>query len=90
MNETDPELQRFTAVTDHNTLVSYGIFEKPIDYPHHFAVRQFYTVRGDTFVHTGEVKLADTLEEARELIPLFLYPIPRQPTDPAYLVETWI
>jgi hypothetical protein len=45
----------------------WTIYDHPKDYPEHFVVRRWKIETGQAVA--GECKLADTLEEARKLVP---------------------
>ena len=52
-----------------NPIPTFYIYDHPDDYPRHFVVRR-WDIRADNHVHMVEpVHLADTLDEARTLIP---------------------
>jgi hypothetical protein len=68
---------------------SYTIFNRAADYPDHEYVVRHFRVR-PTGVEVGDVVgTADTLEDARKLIPAGLYAL-RHPDDAAHVVETWV
>lgn len=69
------------------TLTQYVIYDHPLDYPHHFVVRQFHI--GSGTVTAGSTDLADSLENARKLIPLGLVNVGRHHEDDFAIVETW-
>ena len=68
------------------------IYDHPRDFPLHFVAR-VYTVGGAEPV-AGELRLADTLEQAREwvseLVPTADTCLPRQDGDDETIIETWI
>ena len=66
----------------------YTIFDHPKDYPRHWAVRAS-TIRPEGPVPDDRVQLADSLAEARALIPPGLTCIPRFPSDIACIIEVW-
>lgn len=66
----------------------FTIYERPKDYPEHFVVRR-WTVEGSK-EKAHECRLADSLEEARKLVPPFLTRMNRFPEDDPCIVETWI
>jgi len=67
------------------------ICKNPSDYPGKFTAR-LHIIDFDTkqSIPTKEMFVADTLDEARELIPQGLALIPRYPNDDPVIVETWI
>lgn len=67
----------------------YTIFDHPADYPRHFAVRAS-TITLDGPVPDDRVQLADSLDDARRLIPPGLTCIPRFPADLPVIVEVWV
>lgn len=66
----------------------WTIFDRPADHPGHFVVRGFDVTR-DGPVATDDIQLADSLDEARRLVPRGLYCMPRSPGDEPQIVETW-
>ncbi len=67
----------------------WTIFERPADYPQHFVVRLFRVVPGN-IIATDDIRLADSLDEARRLVPPGLYCMPRSPGDEPPIVEVWM
>jgi len=72
-----------------SSLRVWTIYDHPLDYPSYFVVRGF-TVTAGAPVPDGEVQLANTLLEARMLIPPGLHPIDRSPDDDRFIVESWL
>ena len=66
----------------------FTIFDRPTDYPRHFVVRAFTIAVGGP-VPNDRVQLADSLDEARALIPEGLACMTRSPEDDPVIVETW-
>ena len=62
----------------------WTIYNSPSDYPNKFVVRKF-----NYDSPTDEVKVFDTLEEARIAIPRHLYCMPRLEDDDPCIVEVW-
>lgn len=67
-------------------LPMWTIYDHPSDYPRHYVVRA--TIVGRS-VPSERVQLADTLEEARALVPDGLFCLARSPGDDPVIVETW-
>ncbi len=66
------------------------IYERPDDYPRHFVVRHFRIEPGQA-VPLDVVGLADTLDEARRLVPPTAdICLGRYLHDAPTIVETWI
>lgn len=65
------------------------IYKHPSDFPNQFVVREWWIVYGDPEV-SDTFQTADTIEDARQLIPAALHCIPRDPADEPQIVETWI
>lgn len=74
---------------DEERLCGWTIYNRPLDYPNHFAVRQ-WEVTDEGLVMHAMACLYDTLEEAREGIPVGTICFPRDPDDDAVIVETWL
>lgn len=68
-------------------LVQYAIYEKPVDYPDSFVVRQWEISAGE--VSPGPAQLADSLEGARALIPAGAQLLPDFEGDDPKIVEVW-
>ncbi len=66
----------------------WTVYKHPEDYPEHYVVRQ-WTVRADGMA-AGAALLADTLEQARELVPPHSYRLDRHPDDEPCIVEVWL
>lgn len=67
-------------------LICYAIYDHPKDYPDSFVVRRWVGQVPDV-IPTG---VADTLEQARALIPRGLSRIPHQASEDPIIAETWI
>jgi hypothetical protein len=68
----------------------WTIYDHPTDYPENFVVRRSVVEGPSGLKPDKEVKLASTLEEARELIPPGYHRFDRDPTDPPVIVECWM
>lgn len=93
IRDMDPVPTEPTAPTapSPDQLSTYTIYESPVDLPGaRFAVRQFTTMGGQA--RAGNLLgSAQTLEEARRLIPARADTrFPRQDEDDAAIVETWM
>jgi hypothetical protein len=73
-----------------DSLPIYTIYERPSDYPHHFVLRLFYATRGGKVVKGKLVGIAETLENARKMLPLGLANVGRDLSDEPQIVETWM
>lgn len=71
------------------SLPMWVIYDRPKDYPRHFVVRRHLAGAGVVTADT-DCQLADTLEEARKLIPPGLFNLGRSPHDEAQIVEVWV
>ena len=67
----------------------FTIYEHPLDFPQHYVVRETVALEGVVYFHLTQ-QLADTLEDARKLIPAgrICLSEPNTPELPA--VESWI
>jgi hypothetical protein len=65
------------------------VYERPLDYPRHFVVRKHEIGRGWTRA-THDVHLADSLINARRLVPAGFARIPRCSDDDPHIVEVWV
>ena len=67
----------------------YAIYERPRDFPGGYVVRKYVAKPG--VVKIGElVGTADTLDDARRLVPANLSRFDRHPVDDKAIVETWL
>lgn len=66
----------------------YSIYERPLDAPNQYVVRRFEIAPGRVIPH--EAWYADTIDEARALVPKDLIKIVRAEDDPPFLLETWL
>lgn len=76
---------------DDGTLTTWVIFDHPRDFPDYFVLRPQY-VNKDSHgrIGVGIPRFANSLEEARGLLPQGLYCIERFPTDDPKIVESWV
>jgi hypothetical protein len=65
------------------------IYDHPKDHPDSFVVRRWGILDGK-LIPDHECQLADSLEEARHIIPDGLVRIPRSIDDDLAIVETWL
>lgn len=75
-----------------SALTVWVIYERPSDHPDHFVLRAWDIFEGEA-TYREDVALADSLEQARTLLPLSEVPLvrlPRHPSDDAPIVESWI
>ena len=75
-----------------NVLRSYTIYRSPGDWPGKYVVRRFSisAEHPDPVPDPVPLAVVDTLEQAREAIPLGLVNIHRYLEDEPQIVETWI
>lgn len=70
------------------SLTIYTVYKHPTDYPNNYVVRSFEIKPNESI--PKEVKLADTLESARGLIPSDCVLLARHPDDDSTIVESWL
>ena len=75
--------------TQHSELSMWVIYEKPRDYPQSFVVRRWRVV-AERVIATQEFSVHDTLEQAREGVPVWCARIDRDPEDDPVIVESWL
>lgn len=83
----------FAREDNREELDHYVIYEQPKDFPDKFVVRRWLIVGGEeksALIADKAALLANTLDEARRLIPPGRYRIPRAQEDDPIIVETWI
>lgn len=68
--------------------IGWTIYDHPKDYPHHWAVRRWMIDDGKVIAFPVAC-LCDSLEEAREQIPVGTICFPREPEDDLVIVESW-
>lgn len=68
-----------------NELPIWVIYDSPIDFPGRFVARKWLLDKP-----TAELLEGNTLDELRAKIPEVLYRLPRDPSDDAKIVESWI
>lgn len=66
-------------------LRTWTIYKHPLDHPDKYVVRGWIDGTPDRTAH-----VADTLDEARDLVPAGLTRFPRNPEDDPVIVETWL
>lgn len=69
-------------------LTQWVIYDHPADYPQYVVVRQWVIKAGQ--IEIGPAMLCDSLEQAREDVPLGLYCLDRHPDDDPTIVEVWL
>jgi len=69
-------------------MVAFAIYHKPLDYPDHWVVRRWFSLSDGRVVPDVVPRLADTLAEARALVPPGLVRMTDSP-DP-FLFESWL
>lgn len=72
-----------------DVLTGWTIFNHPSDYPQHIVVRRWWVVDGG-IQHAGVAVLCQSLEEAREQIPVGTIRFEREEADDAVIIETWL
>lgn len=79
-------------------LVMWTIHDRPLDFPRFFVVRRCFCVPwqpgfpgldASGVTHDVVPRLANSLAEARALVPWGLYRQPRQEGDDPFIVESW-
>lgn len=69
----------------------YTIYARPQDFPGiPFVVRRWSLCPNAELVLDGFVEFCNSLEAAREFVPLGMICVGRDPTDPPTIVECWI
>lgn len=70
-------------------LFIWTIYNRPLDYPDKIVAREFI-IRPQGAVASGEMFVADTIAEARALLPPGLVSLGRQDADDPVIVESLI
>ncbi len=70
-------------------LEMFVIYFNPKDFPNLFVVRR-WTVDGGRPLPTPDHWIANSLDDARGLVPYGLVPLARDPSDDPVIVESWI
>ena len=71
-------------------LEHYVIYRYPSDYPNNYVVRRWRLVGLTGLAADKDYQLADSLGEARELVPKGLIQLDRSEGDDPCIVEVWI
>lgn len=75
------------------TLTSWTIFNGPMDCPHHVVVRAFHVVGGGSVIPETNVRVFDTVDDARGYVQLRnpgAVRFDRDESDDPAIVETWM
>ena len=75
---------------DEDVLCGWTIYHRPLDYPNHWAVRMWWVDGEGQVVKYPVAGLYDTLEEAREGVPVGCICFPRDLDDDPVIYETWM
>lgn len=67
----------------------WTITENPADFPGQFVARRFIIAKR-AYAVTTDYHVADTLDAVRGMLPAHLVRLPRDPSDQALIVESWI
>lgn len=73
----------------HNSLIIWVVYYNEVGYPGKYILRPFRIKAGVSFP-LAKMLVLDSLEEARDVIPLGLTRVEPDPTDPKEIVESWI
>lgn len=65
------------------------VYERPTDFPEKYVGRRFL-IKGDRDEPTAEVKIADSLEELREMIPQGMFRLGRDFGNRVQILEVWL
>jgi hypothetical protein len=76
-------------MTDRRVLTLWVIYESPSDYPGKVVLRRQHATRQCVEIDP-EAFIFDSVEEAREHLPLGLYNLGRYDMDDPAIVEVWI
>lgn len=68
----------------------WTIYCRPPDFPHHYVVHQWWVTDEGRIPSRDLAVLCDTLEAAREQIPVGCMRVEREPEDDVTIVETWL
>ncbi len=80
-----------SAFPEDFVMSTWTIFHQPADLPATpYVVREFYIRRGLEPEAAGVAVLCDSLDQARNLIPIEAVCIHRAPNDDPAIVETWL
>jgi hypothetical protein len=86
-------MENDSTARGHMEMSQWVVYRHPRDYPAKYVARR-WDVRspghGAQVIATDEVKLANTLDEIRRLIPPGLYCLNRFEDDDPCIVEVWI
>ncbi len=77
-------------MTDRQPIAFYAIYNSPADFPGRVVVRKWLIGLGLKPVPTDEIAIVDSVEEAREFLPLGLVCFTRHELDDPCIVEMWL
>lgn len=72
-----------------NELTQYVIYWNPSDYPGRFVTREWKVTAGQVLAAAHPCAVADSLAEARAIVPDGLVHIGRMPGDDPAIFEVW-
>lgn len=70
-------------------LTQFTIYERPLDYPAGFVVREWHITRGQLEPQPGRAWRATSIDDARMLVPAGMFCFGREQSDDPSIVETW-
>lgn len=70
-------------------LTQYAIYVNPADMPGRFVTREWHIARGASAPLAGRAWPANSLEQARRVVPEGMVRLERQPDDDPVILETW-
>jgi hypothetical protein len=74
----------------YSTLMVWTIYAQPADYPTVPFVLRGWLISKEGLADSGAIGFADTLEQARNMLPPALTRLPRDDDDDGPIVESWI
>jgi hypothetical protein len=87
MMTRDDATQAHWQTLQNGDLPQFVIYNSPKDFPGKYVVRMWLV--GHRMGPTDLIEQFDTLEQAREFVPLGLFCMPRADVDEPVIVETW-
>lgn len=83
----DDAAQAHWGALQQGNLPQFVIYHSPSDFPGKYVVRLWLV--GPRMGPTALMATCDTLDEARDFVPLGLFRMPRAELDDAVIVKTW-
>lgn len=79
-----------TILNRHPSIPVHVVYRSPSDFPGKYVVRVQHASADGVTADDAPLIVADTVEEARTVIPLGMYCLGRHPDDVPAILEVWV